>query len=614
MAQFRYKPLSGSGRSIRILTLNPNSWDTLIECDIRDVSLDDIVPYEALSYTWGDNTTPRRILLNGLEHHITPNLESALRHLRCDDRPRALWMDQLCINQDDPLERAAQVILMAEIYKRATITVSWLGEASEDSDEAMDLIRNFGNWVYENDYAVVEGDHENLPDDASIETPTDLIEWLGFPLRNQNWPALRKLFERPYWSRIWIVQELAVRGPLLRTPGVIRCGTKEVQRFQYDGVCSMIIYIVQHGPMYSASLQEVDEPFRSMCENGHTAGLTMAQTIAGCTSADPAKRSLSWLVTISMRFQATDPRDKVFALLGLASDGAQSFKPNYTKTFGEVLQDFVKFDVQYHKSLRSLLFPRFRIHTDESSWTPDFFGEQRGEGNRFHPLCIEHINAAGSTEPDVVLDDDPRLLKVSGILIGRIDRIIGPLRMIESRPDQTNIASLGTLGHREVFEALRDFDTTLLTPADRDSFWRTLCMDGNWFAMDPELPAPKEFEHQKSVLLGERLTPQDISLGSPNGMRASDFSLPFLRSLEKSMGNRTFFTTSEGRMGLGPYHACAGDVVAVLFGCAFCIVLRPCGRQYKLVGPAYVHGVMHGELIHGPGAAQNEDVRVFELR
>ena len=609
MAQFRYKPLGGSGRSIRILTLQPNSWNTLIECDIHDASLDDSVYYEALSYTWGDNTIPRRILLNGLEHHITPNLESALRHLRRDDRPQALWVDQLCINQGDPLERATQVSLMAEIYKRATITSSWLGEASEDSDEAMDLIRNLGNWVYENEDAIFEDDHGNHPDDGSIETPTDFVEWLGFPLRNQNWQAMRKLFERPYWTRIWIVQELAVRGPLLKASGVIRCGRKEAHRFQYDGVCALILYISQSGRNVDASLQQVDQPIRSMFEHGHTPGLTMAQTIAGCASPDPAKRSLSWLVTISTKFQATDPRDKFYALLGLSSDGAQSFKPDYTKTFGEVLQDFVKFDVQYHKSLRSLLFPRFRIHPDEPSWTPDLFGEQRGEGNRFHPLCIEHINAAGSTEPDVVFDDASRLLKVSGILIGRIDRIIGPLRLVESEADV--LSQEASLDQPEILEALRDFDNTLVTPADRDSFWRTLCMDGNWLAMEPELPAPKEFEHRKSVMLGERRAPPDFLPASPNAVRASNFSLPFSRNLVKSMGNRTFFTTAEGRMGLGPYHAGVGDVVAVLLGCPFCIVLRPFGQQYKLVGGAYVYGVMHGELVQG--AAQNGDARVFEL-
>ncbi len=268
--------------------------------------------------------------------------------------------------------------------------------------------------------------------------------------------------------------------------------------------------------------------------------------------------------------------------------------------------------MQYHKSLESLLIPRFRIHPDGPSWTPDLFGEQLSEGNRFHPLCIEHINAAESTEPDVVFDDDSSVLKVSGILIGRIGRTIGPLRLAESHPNDIDITSHGvSLGQLDVLNALESFNDTLATPEDRDCFWRTLCMDGNWLDMKPELPAPKEFEHQKSVLLGELPIPQDFLPGSPHALRFFNFSVPFARSLEKSMGNRTFFTTVGGRMGLGSYHACVGDVVTVLLGCPFCIVLRPFRQQYKLVGGAYVHGVMHGELVHG--AAQNQDVRVFEL-
>ena len=286
MGPFAYQPLGESGRDIRVLTLKLGSWDAPIECEIRVASLDDAIYYQALSYTWGNDADPQRITLNGLDHTITPNLEAALRHLRQEDRDRLLWIDQLCINQDDLQERAEQVELMGDIYRRATITISWLGEASKDSDEALEQIRSMGNWVQENDYAIAEGDHGDLPGDGSIETTTDFIEWLGFPLRSQNWSAICKLLERPYWTRVWIIQELAVRGSILKASGIICCGKKEIQRFQYDHFCALVLYTIVGGRYIHIADQQLDEPARTIISHSHPPGLTMSQNLAGCTQGD----------------------------------------------------------------------------------------------------------------------------------------------------------------------------------------------------------------------------------------------------------------------------------------------------------------------------------------
>ena len=138
-------------------------------------------------------------------------------------------------------------------------------------------------------------------------------------------------------------------------------------------------------------------------------------------------------------------------------------------------------------------------------------------------------------------------------------------------------------------------------------------MDCNWTDddMKQEFPAPGELEQQKSVMLGERPLPQDFMPGFPEAMRSTNFTQPFLRAVQKALGGHTFFTTTDGRMGLGPYHTQVGDVAAVLFGCTFCIVLRPFGQQYQLVGGAYVHGAMQGELVEG--SVEHGGLQTFEL-
>jgi hypothetical protein len=174
------------------------------------------------------------ILLNGVSQAVTPNLETALRYLRYEDRPRVLWVDAVCINQNDLAERKAQVLVMGDIYTMAQTTLSWLGEASDDSDDALELIRALGDWAQDHEGEIFDGKGDEPPDDGSIQTTTDAIEWLGFPLRDQNWPALWQLLERPYWTRMWIIQELAVRGRMSKASGTFICGKSQADRTQYD--------------------------------------------------------------------------------------------------------------------------------------------------------------------------------------------------------------------------------------------------------------------------------------------------------------------------------------------------------------------------------------------
>lgn len=96
--------------------------------------------YTALSYTWGNPLATTPILVNGVETEVTLNLEAALRHIRKPEYDVILWVDALCINQNDVAEKNHQVEMMREIFAGAELVIAWLGSASGDSDLAMEVL------------------------------------------------------------------------------------------------------------------------------------------------------------------------------------------------------------------------------------------------------------------------------------------------------------------------------------------------------------------------------------------------------------------------------------------------------------------------------------------
>jgi hypothetical protein len=189
------------------VVLQPGIHFEPIRVNILQQQLGRSVNYTALSYVWGspDLTSPIQVENSPLK--ITRNLESALRHPRDSAEPRRLWIDALCINQQDMEEQDFQVSIMRSLYSHADEIIAWLGPASEDSDLAMEIMSGRKKSVV------------FQPDQVSKTSTTSTV--LDF---HRGLIALRRLFERAWWRRVWIIQEATIKARPVR----LYCGHKYV--------------------------------------------------------------------------------------------------------------------------------------------------------------------------------------------------------------------------------------------------------------------------------------------------------------------------------------------------------------------------------------------------
>jgi hypothetical protein len=219
---YTYSPLLAHPNSIRLLRLLPASRaENPVRCRIFNYSLTTPARtshlYECLSYVWGDVNERQTIQVDDAELAVTKNLYGALRRLRDPDLDRVVWVDALCINQDDIEERAKQVQIMARIYACASRVVVWLGEEADGSKEAMELLREDASRVYRKQRKLQDTEEElyeeEIGDDAPGDRPPD-DETLKLA-KNQADSAARsfrseamELLRRPWFQRIWVLSSL----------------------------------------------------------------------------------------------------------------------------------------------------------------------------------------------------------------------------------------------------------------------------------------------------------------------------------------------------------------------------------------------------------------------
>ncbi|VUC23445.1 unnamed protein product [Clonostachys rosea] len=315
---FRYEALDLDSPAFRLLQLEPGTGQ--IECHVFQAYLDDetnLIPYEALSYCWGSTRLARKVKVNGRDLFITENLYEALQHLRPEGEARILWIDAICIDQSNIRERGHQVRYMSRIYSGADRVVIWLGYVKIESEHTLSALREFEKRVPPRAW---NGWHYDDPEWSKVwkDAQTYLLGGHGSDEIGRQ-SGLRFLMKQPWFTRVWILQEAAKakKARIVCSGGWIRAESfalaPRLLRVMPNTRCQAIIDIMP-GPSRRSSWW------------------TQKQNL--CT--------LLWKFRES---QAHDPRDRVFALLDLASDMEVEKKitADYTKNEEAVVKDVLAY-------------------------------------------------------------------------------------------------------------------------------------------------------------------------------------------------------------------------------------------------------------------------------
>jgi hypothetical protein len=309
-----YGNLDRSKHQIRLLRLLPGHGSDDILCRLFTASLDESNDFEALSYVWGSQANPVQIVVDGENKVVTSNLASALHYLRNDEKERVMWVDAVCINQSDLDEQSSQVQLMQRIYSGASQVVVWQGPPREGWDETIELVGRLGSYS--------ELHWKYIPD-------------LDFQLLRIFW-----LLNHEWWQRIWTAQE-----------GVL---AKQVV-FHFGNAYLSHHYLINMAKSFRMHLDEkrccgtsfnngdvyVTPDFRILIEN--ILQLHQLQLRIGNINFDEAAR-------IFRHRQATNPRDKVYGLLGM-SRGIRESSINYKFSTAEVYELATRDNISYNSNL-----------------------------------------------------------------------------------------------------------------------------------------------------------------------------------------------------------------------------------------------------------------------
>jgi hypothetical protein len=328
----RYHAINPELREIRMLTLSSGEPDEPVKCRLSTVSLAAEPTYDALSYVWGKHVYPSPgIELDEKSFEVTPNLFSALRHIRlpAGNGPMSLWVDAVCINQDDLDERNAQVAMMRDIYASATRVIIWLGEEDEESEttfDALSEIADKSSWFWQRGIRMNKARRRTILDHSGTFFCT-LVD------------------RRAWFNRVWILQELA----MARNDPVVVCGWKRVGWTTFVAAWQMIAddFLPALGTRRRSKVSGAASEDPSSRITSERLSLTKLDLLDNLRQTVQLRggEKLTKLLMLSRSSEATDPRDRIYGLLGLLEDDARDPAKNvviavdYRKSCSQVYAD-----------------------------------------------------------------------------------------------------------------------------------------------------------------------------------------------------------------------------------------------------------------------------------
>ncbi|CAO1598201.1 hypothetical protein XANCAGTX0491_001970 [Xanthoria calcicola] len=569
-SEYEYKPLQAS--QIRLLTITSISSDG-ITCDLEQSEFDDCPIYDALSYAWGEQDSNRPTLhCNGRFISISPHLHSALerfyRAWENDDTsdrlpcPR-IWVDAVCINQNDHVEKGHQVAKMAQIYACARRVIVWLGEHENASEIAIQFLQG---------YAIA------FPDDRDESEMRYSVKDRLQLLKDQNkqtWSALIDLFDRPYFKRRWILQELASGKSVC-----LFCGGGSVTWSALAGLVTVSAQTDIFDKLEEADRTSFFWSFSVVC-------------IRSLVAFRSSYSSMLQVFELAQRQRCTQKVDSLLSLIGILPQEYQAGSVaagiyDYRQPYWAVFLRFVKSVLQFSLHPLALAGACKTRHPCLPSWCPDFTSKL------FYMYSGESQFLAGSGKPVLGGYPTDQFLRCRGIQVGIVLDKVDGRDSPRHQGHYTQTESRKILSWERACRDLAQRASPCSEPELDDILSRVLTRDN--YNLVPEAER-REFwgksyslwkqAHWKNVVTGDS-RPFSMSV-------VTTYDLSVLFSVEDT----TFFATVQGRLGVSNSKIQPKDVVYVLYGGNAPFVLRPNpdDNTMQLIGDAYLDGVMYGEAL-----------------
>ncbi|KAL8372594.1 hypothetical protein RB599_000001 [Gaeumannomyces hyphopodioides] len=575
-------------KEIRTITILPGLANDTIRCQLQTVSLEDTPQYEALSYVWGSPENSVDIELGSVRKSVTRNLYEALRRLRFPDASRILWVNAICINQADDEEKGQQVAMMGEIYSKTERCLIFLGEA-EEHNEALEERRLLVDFFT---------DDKSLADDTIFHAfcllrrlvmdahpsetgyfTSEVEDGIRYPSSAVR--ALKWLGERPWWKRIWTVQECILPPQ-----------------------CTVVYGPVQAPlSMFFDSMQNLQRHRNSCCASDPGIGTALSSLSVVINHLQDVQTwrqenrpiPLSSLMKIFRYRQATDPRDKIYGLLGLATDYSTFETPVYNEVVTKE-QIFARTTAAIIKSTGSLDILCQHGNLDINyfstlpSWVIDYSLpiSELGTTDRYHHQIPLYNAGRGTTAKATNIENS--ILVLEGVAVDRLSTV-GEVMSVPYGPPRPDIL-------KQWLELASQAENT--SPNWKQDFWRVICGD-------VEVDCAATYRRIGRTADTEPSPDEWIAIQDGTGT-------PNRPEVKAATALRKFFVGEKGHMGLAP--ETAGRAATLVFGKEQVFVipggktpflLRSAGVRHvpglgmklchHLIGDCYLHGFMDGEAM-----------------
>lgn len=596
-----YNTLEDPG-AFRILELNQtHPAETQLSGRLISSRLEDAPDYCAVSYVWGDQQPTSSILLeDGNSLPITKTLFNAIKELSSSHTSNRLWVDQICINQRDEVEKDVQISLMGTIYRQARQVLGWLGEPTEDSEIGIEFLSFLGN-------------SERNPSFDSAPAFQELTEGIHgedklaylFSPDGKHMKAADRLLQRPWFRRLWVVQEVLLSSSLQ-----LRCGQRSIPGDIFFAATRLLASLLMfpHSPGFG-------QPYHNALR------LTLLKDEIISTEFDST--FYPSLAHILSEWKCLKDEDRLNALWGIAFKDSLStsiwFTPSCSISLRKLYESFAKAHIIQTHSLEILHFAgcgdsralilQFsedglninvsQLAVDIRSWAPDWRIKSRPVP--FSPLLKREASdgfSATASRSDFNFGEEEGVLHVRAL---EVDRILccglpfsDELRTTFNSQDVIfhtwfELAK-GVLLEKDAIEAM--VASTLIVDRKIQPHY------GTRYSMEPP-NVISAFQQWSYTWLGIR-TPEHITHREYNEIPADELEEPALyaRWASEICHNRTFFVTKQGRCGLGSLHVRPGSGIYYIHGLKTPFVVQNASEngRHLLYGECFVYGLMESKV------------------